>query len=93
MQTAIFGKYQKHSVVKGSGSLLGRHRPKDRPSSRFFGLGQVFKTARPVSICALVETKSYWSNQFQLLVPKQIMLCTQGPNKIIQHWNFAGLIF
>ena len=34
-----------------NGSLLGRHRPNDGPSSRFFGLGKVFKTARPVSIC------------------------------------------
>ena len=34
-----------------NGSLFGRHRLKDRATSRFFGLRKVLKTAEPVSIC------------------------------------------
>ena len=52
---SIWKPFQSKIVQKKAkakpGSLLGRHRPKDRPCSRFFRLGKVFKTARPVSIC------------------------------------------
>ena len=36
------------SKMTKKGSLLGRHRPKDRPSSRFFVLGKVIDTGRAV---------------------------------------------
>ena len=61
MKHQIFGKIFKMNI----GSLLGRHQPKDRPSSRIFGL---FKTARPASICRRDQIDTFTSRKWACII-------------------------